>query len=212
MGKVFGLFVATLVLCGTGTAGVVTLTFGELPQQSVDGLSYQGVTFGFTEGGTSSSNAIYDFITGAPLAPKLTDPVLDGPSDGTLTLTFATPTPILAFDVALAITSTQLNGVTVQLFGPQTITPNPVNVETDPLVFLSEGSFSYNNAAAPITQAVITFSQADSNPAFALDNLTFDPPDPAPEPGTLSLVGSGALLLGVSLRARRLRTPRQPVG
>ena len=45
-----------LVLMSTGAANAAfTLTFDELPKQSVDGLSYNGITFGFEVGGNPST-------------------------------------------------------------------------------------------------------------------------------------------------------------
>jgi MYXO-CTERM domain-containing protein len=207
MRRIFALIAAAVGVAATSSAGQVTLTFDlselGLPNgpcgascPSVNGLTVQGVTFGFT----GSSNAVYGYTFGLP-SQNLQDPVLSGPADGALTLTFLTPTPTLQFDVALAVTSSETPGFTVQL------TPGgsmPVN--TTPLVLVSEGVFSYNNPSVPITQAVITFSQNDGNPAFALDNLTFDPPSgssPAPEPQPGALLGSGLLLLGMVAFLRR---------
>jgi hypothetical protein len=219
MCKIFALMAAAVGCVATSSAGQVTLTFdlSELGQPngqcnnisgntcpSVNGLTVQGVTFGFT----GSANAFYGYTFGQP-TQNLTDPVLEGPADGTLTLTFATPTPLLQFDVALAVASSESPGFTVQLIPGSTTAVN--TAPPPPPLFLSEGVFSYNNAGAPITQAVITFSQNDNNPAFALDNLTFDPPSaPAdvPEPQSFAMLCSGALLLGMLACFRRFHPSR----
>lgn len=210
MRKLFALLAAGVGFVATSSAAQITLTFqlselglpnvpcdGTCP--SVNGLTVQGVTFGFT----GSANAVYGYTLGLP-GQNMQDPVLDGPSDGTLTLTFASPTPLLQFDVALAVTLSESPGFTVQLT-PGGATP----VDTTPLLILSEGSFSYNNPGVPISQAVITFSQNDMNPAFALDNLTFDPADASvPEPQSSVLLGLGMLLLGMLAYLRRYHSSR----
>ena len=50
---------ALFVLALYGTASAFSLSFDELPMQPVDGLSYQGVAFGFTVGGVNSTDAYY---------------------------------------------------------------------------------------------------------------------------------------------------------
>jgi MYXO-CTERM domain-containing protein len=207
MRKIFALIAAAVGVVATSSAGQVTLTFDlselGLPNgpcgalcPSANGLTVQGVTFGFT----GSANALYGSSFGLP-SQNLQDPVLSGPADGTLTLTFLTPTPTLQFDVALAVISSETPGFSVQLT-PGSSTP----VNTLPLALVSEGVFSYDNPGVPITQAIVTFSQNDGNSAFALDNLAFDPPSessPAPEPQPAALLGSGLLLLGMLTFLRR---------
>src|SRR4030042_1041498 len=80
-----------LVLMSTGAANAAfTLTFDELPTQSVDGLSYNGITFGFKVGGNPSTDATYNAI-GPGTLTYLQDPTLEGTPAGILILDFATP-------------------------------------------------------------------------------------------------------------------------
>src|SRR5262249_3375462 len=72
------------------------LTFDELPFQPVDGLSYKGVTFGFTVNGQPSTDANYHSFGPGKLT-YVQDPSLEGNTLGTLTLTFAKPTTVLQF-------------------------------------------------------------------------------------------------------------------
>ena len=204
MVKIITLLALTLSTCMIGSAGVVTLDFSELPMQSVDGLSYRGVTFGFTVGGSSSADARYAYnagIGGLVQNPNLTDPVLEGTTAGTLTLVFTRPTPFLRFDLALAFVGD--GGFTVDLTGPGSPTASTTTTTTS-LVVLSEGTFNYDNTlmgppGALISQAVITFNPTTTR--FALDNLSYD----APEPGTWLMLTSGLLLVGFG-RSRAARS------
>ena len=210
MRKTFALVAATVGFAVVCSAGQITLSFQlselGLPNglcgaacPSVNGLTVQGVTFGFS----GSANAVYGFTLGVP-TQNLSDPVLDGPSDGTLTLTFASPTPLLQFDVALAVANSESPGFNVLLSGPGFGAPTNFPVNTTTPIVLSEGQFM--SSGPLISTAVITFSQNDMNPAFALDNLTFDVPDAStaiPEPQSLALLCSGLLLFCVLACFRR---------
>ena len=68
MVKIITLLVLALTSCGIGSASVITLDFSELPQQTVDGLTYKGVTFGYTGGATALYN--YDTTLGAMLVTE----------------------------------------------------------------------------------------------------------------------------------------------
>ena len=94
--SVLCLMLLTVPAVSTGS----TLTFDEFgitPAIDVNGLKMPGVLFGFTPGqatynGTigTSGNAVFSI-----------DPVLMGPTTGTLDLTFTYLTPILQFDIVL---------------------------------------------------------------------------------------------------------------
>jgi hypothetical protein len=197
----FALFGAVL-FAGIGSAGTVTLDFSELPVRSVDGLSYNGVTFNFTVGGSSSTDAAFPYSLGASgYALYVTDPVLEGTAGGVLTLTFATPTPYLQFDVAFPTQDPQT--VAIQLLGtPAPTETNQLNTAVQAL--FTEGRFTYDNtitgpAGALISQAVITLPVGSR---FAFDNLTFETPDAGvPEPATVVLLGAGLLVF--AMRRRR---------
>jgi len=201
--KVF--FVAALVLAfaGIGNAGIVTLNFTEWTNKPVDGVSQAGVTLGFT-GGT---DATYGKALGTAggTSPLLSDPVLEGDSNGTLTLTFLTPTPFLQFAVAIGLLTP--SSFTVELFGSPSPTSSTVVPTTTP-VFFSEGQFTYDNTlpgleGTLISQARITFP-ANAN-RFGLDNLTFIAADVSvPEPGTWWLMGTGLLSALILARKRRV--------
>jgi hypothetical protein len=177
--------------------------FGTTLPVDANGTHLEGVTFLFGPGSADFNG----MIGTAGNTVFLTDPVLTGPSTGTLTLLFDFPTPILQFDIALlsaaiiddsssgpnggpAYTVTLSNGTV--LYGGTA--PQPTGV-------YSEGQFTYSGPA--INSAQITFfsghdSQGASVNAFGLDNLGFA----SPEPGSILLLTSGMLALGL-IRKRR---------
>jgi hypothetical protein len=186
MRKTKWFLVLVLVCALAGPAGAVTLHFDELPYQSVNGLSYQGVTFGFTVGGSASTDANYH--SGGPgTITYVQDPSLEGNSAGILTLDFLTPTSVLQFGVALLDTGTLTPGLTVDLYDAGLNFLQQIAVNTSSLISFTEGQFSY--AGTPVGRAVLDFNLSSR---FALDNLTYNA---APIPGTVLLLGSGLLSL-----------------
>jgi hypothetical protein len=155
-----------------------------------------GVTFQFSPGlaeynGTIGSSGITVLVS---------DPVLTGPSAGTLTFAFDDPTPLLQFDLALLSLAPIGQAYTVTLSSGAVLngstTPQPGG-------FYSEGAFLYTGA--PVTSAAITFfNGVDSDGGdvrfFALDNLTYQ----TPEPGTLLPLAGALLVMGVIGRRKML--------
>lgn len=189
-----------LVLMLTGAANAaVTLTFDELPTQPVDGLSYMGVTFGFTVGGSPSTDAIYNGI-GPGTLTYLQDPSLEGTTAGILTLDFADPVDQLEFGVALNTYDATILGYAVILYDPSYQLIDTYFNNTSPLVLWSEGLFTYSGTL--VSRAVIGFNDQAAN-RFALDNLTINPANSIPAPGAVLLGGIG---LGLVNWLRRRRT------
>jgi hypothetical protein len=169
-------------------ASTTTLSFGELPFQSVDGLTYAGVAFDFNVGGADSTEAFYNSFGPGALS-YVDDPSLTGDSAGMLTLDFAIPTSVVGFGLALNTASPLSPGFRVELFTPalMSLGETPVNVlPSAGALGFSENRFEY--AGELISRAVIRFDHQPGS--FALDNLTFSP---VPEPSTLML-GAAALL------------------
>jgi hypothetical protein len=165
-----------------------TIRFNELPTQPVNGLSFGGVTFGFTVGGVPSTDALFDFF-GPGSITFIQDPSLEGLAGGTqnpaffseLTLTFASPTPFLSFGVSLNEVANRTPGFTVSLFDSSLALFATVPVNTSPLITFTEGQFNFSGT--PVKQAVITFNPQrvisgiegplSTRPRFVLDNLMF---------------------------------------
>lgn len=190
-----------LVLMSTGAANAAfTLTFDELSPQSVDGLSYMGVTFGFTVGGSPSDDAFYNAI-GPGTLTYLQDPTLEGTTAGVLTLDFATPTDQLQFGAALSSYYAATPGYTVRLYNPSYQLIGAYSGNTSTLVLWSEGQFTYSGTS--VSRAAIGFNnQAASR--FALDNLTINPVSAVPVPGAILLCSIGAGLVGWLRRRKTL--------
>jgi hypothetical protein len=142
----------------------VTLGFTELPTQPVNGVSLNGLTFGFTNG-----DATYNAF-GPGSTVFVQDPSLEGSAFGTLTLRFARPTNRLEFGLALSTFGTLTPGATVALYNPGGHLRGLVPITTQSLVSFTEARFVYSGGA--IGSAIITFNSSAGR--FALDNLTFE--------------------------------------
>jgi len=142
----------------------VTLTFDELSFEPVNGVTINGLTFGFT-GGDATYGAF-----GPGSIVNVQDPSLEGSSAGTLTLSFARPTNVLEFGLALSTSGSLRPGATVALYNPGGHLRSTIPLNTDPIVLFTEGRFAY--AGGAIGSAVITFDPTAGR--FALDNLTFE--------------------------------------
>ena len=184
------------VLMSVGTANAAfTLTFDELPTQPVDGLSYNGVTFGFKVDWVPSTDAVYNDI-GPGTLTYLQDASLEGTSAGVLILDFANPTDQLDFSVALNSYNSVTTAYVVKLYDSSYTPIGTFTVDTSPLVLWSEGQFTYSGKR--IRRAIIGFNDQAAN-RFAIDNLTINP---IPAPGAV-LLGSFGLGLVNWLRRRR---------
>jgi len=194
---VIGVLVSLIAL--QASAQVVTLTMDELPTQPVNGLTFKGVTFGFTVGGIGSTDALYDAGNGGQQT-FTQDPVIEGNAAGVLTLDFAMPTPRLEFGVSLLAAMNLSPGFVVMLFDANLNPIGTTPVDANILIFFPEGQFLYQGT--PVRRAVITFNTTAAR--FGFDNLTFiGGPAPAPAMGTWGLMSLCVLLFGIG--AMRVR-------
>lgn len=197
-----------LPLCSL--ASTVVIQFNELPEQDANGVSINGVTFGFPAG-----ESLYGYTLGIP-TENTTDPVLFGDTSGTLTLSFAQATPIFSFDIVLPTATTITNGYAVNLSDSSVpVYSQEFNLAPPNGFILAEGVFSYSGA--PIDFASVSFPNTtddSGNPVstFAIDNVTFEtgfvsPSDPpaVPEPATLMTLPAGLLVLGLARRYSKKR-------
>ena len=189
---------ALFLACAVSTQAA-TITFGELPSQAVNGLTFQNVSFGFTVSGLPSVDATYNSTAiGTNTTLNLQSPTLEGNANGLLTLNFAQPLSDLSFDLA-RLTSLTLTGATVALFDSSLtqFATTPVSVAN--LVTFSEGHFAYVGGTA-VKRAVLSFP-SNAGPRFAIDNLGYTIA-PVPEPGT-ALFGVLLMTACASVRTRR---------
>ncbi len=202
--KKFAVICMVIGLMSVGVAeAAVTLTFDELPTQPVDGLSYKGVTFGFTIGGSPSADALYSDV-GPGAITFLQDTTLEGNSAGILTLDFAQPTDMLQFGIALNSFYPAMPAYSVQLFDASLAWVASLSQNTYPLIVWSEDLFSYSGM--PISRAIIDFNEQAAG-RFALDNLIHNPVgsvNAIPAPGAVLLGGIGVGLVSWLRRRRSL--------
>ena len=181
MKKLGAICVLAVLMSAGSSEAASTLTFDELPYQSVDGLSYEGVTFGFTVGGSPSTDAYYGAVGPGPLT-YLQGRTLEGNALGILTLDFTSPVSQLEFGLALNTRSPATGAYTVELFDESLGSMGIISENTNPLIYWSEGQFTYSGTA--ISRAVVDFDEQYAR-RFAIDNL-----------GTNSIPAPGAILLG----------------
>ena len=197
MKKSGAILVLAVLMSAATTQAASTLTFDELPHQSVDGLSYGGVTFGFTVGGSPSTDAYYG--AGGPGAlTYLQGGSLEGNAQGILTLDFASPTNLLEFGIALTTTTPLTGAYTVELFDKSLGSVGIMSENTNPLVYWSEDKFSYSGT--PVSRAVIDFNEQHAR-RFAIDNLSTNT---IPAPGAILLGSIGVSCVGWLRRRKTL--------
>jgi hypothetical protein len=218
MNKLTRLAVAIVALGMLGTLSASTIRFDELgvtPQKSLDGVVYGGVLFNFSP----LYAAFYNGSIGGGTI-ELLDPVVEGDTNGVLTLQFDTPISQLDFDVALLtladIPATNpgpayhvnlWNGATSVLSDDQAAPAQ---------LFYAESHFTYTGSA--VDRADISFynrqdpfgAPGENVTRFAMDNLSFNAVAPPPEsvstpdPRNAVLFGSGLVALGLVRRRTML--------
>jgi hypothetical protein len=185
------IFLLAAALAAAAPACAVTLTFDELATQPVQGLSTNGVTFGFTVGTQTSQDAVYN-RTGPTGARVVSGAALEGDARGVLTLNFTSPTPVLNFGVALTAPSSLTPGLTVRLLGPGAQAISIQSLNTTATGSLSEGTFNFSGTL--LSSAVIDFNEGllTSPFRFAIDNLTIQLGTSLPGTGTGASPEAGA--------------------
>lgn len=197
MKKLATICVLAVLMSAGATEAASTLTFDELPYQSVDGLSYEGVTFGFAVDGSPSTNAYYGAVGPGSLT-YLQGETLAGDARGILTLDFDSPISQLEFGLALNTRRSVRKAYNVELFDESLVSLGIFSRNTKPLIYWSEGQFTYSGA--PISRAVVDFNQRYAR-HFAIDNLTANT---IPAPGAILLGSIGVSCVGWLRRRKTL--------
>lgn len=160
-----------------------TLTFDEVATPVPGGVSAMGVTFSLVVGMAPSLDLTYGHA-GLGDMTYLMGKVLEGDAEGVLIIDFAEPTTVVEFGLAFnTVTASGFHAADVELFDASLQSLGVTALLTSSLLLFTEGSFSHDGAA--VSHVVIDF--ADDIPAlpprFALDNLTFEAPEPPQVPG-----------------------------
>lgn len=149
-----------------------TVTFTELPAQPANGVSVNGVTFGYTVGGVASTDATFGG-EGPGTTLHTAPPQLEGGTAGVLSMDFGTPTNSLQFGYLLSVTGPVSGAGTVQLYDAANVlfATRTINTVTPPGFTFSEALFS-ETSATPIKRAVVTPNGAVAA-RFVIDNVQF---------------------------------------
>jgi hypothetical protein len=191
---VSGVLLLLLVMALSQQAHAVLLTFDEMEDTPVVGLTAQGVIFGFKVNGLDSTDAAYG--SGGPGdAVYVQDPSLEGDAMGVLTLDFEVAVDQIQFGMALSADDGLDHYFTVELFDGSLASMGVTSVATSFIQDFHEALFTYGGPA--VKRAVIDFDETPPM-RFAMDNLSFNP---VPEPTTICLLGLGGLMFGRKRKA-----------
>ncbi len=197
--KLTAFCILALLMSAGAAEATTTLTFDELTTKPVNGLSYNGVKFGFTVGDIPSTDAHYNSIGPSNLL-YLQGAVLEGTTLGTLSIDFASPTSLLQFGISLNSFDPETAAYKVQLFDTSLTSIGIFTNDTTTPKLWTEDLFTYSGAM--ISRAVINFNELLAD-RFAIDNLTYNT-STIPAPGAILLGSIGAGLVSWLRRRKTL--------
>jgi hypothetical protein len=187
---------------------LTTITFDELPQQPLNGVSIKGVAFEFTGSDAQTPVALFGATRLSFADSKLLSaPWIEAPAISGLTMRFAQPTPSLSFALGFNGGAPKSPGYTVNLFsGATQIGSVPVSTAiggTSPFS-LNEGQFNYNDPSRPLTSITVTFPQPPAGDIFVVDNIAL-----VPEPSVTGLLILGTISVAGIYRRRKVSLHRE---
>jgi hypothetical protein len=200
---------ATIIPIGPGdfSPSATLETYGTVQTlQPVDGNTFSGVLHHFTIGGVPSTLATID--DGPGNTNHITIANIEGPTSGILSLFFPQPENRLGYGYAILNTGIVPDATTVQLFdaGHNLLGSLSATGSPDPSF---TGGFLGVDSTIPFTLAEVIFNAAAA-PAFAFDNLEFEPTAAAvPEPSSLILLAASLLGCYWSWRRAAASKPRR---
>jgi hypothetical protein len=180
--------------------------FNELPDQVLNGVTVNGVTFHFSIANVPSTDARFGTNVGPGNVVEIHPPNLEGNSNGLLTIDFAAPVSHVDFGLAINDSVTHTPAGVAEAFAAGNISLGSFNVNTAPpgAGQFSQGHFSYTGA--PLVQ--LKLDLLINNTRFAIDELAFDlaangggPTVPLPPSIWVGLVMAG----GLAVKARVVR-------
>ena len=192
--------VAIVIGAHAGEACASPITFDELTERPLNGVSLEGVIFHSTGGSSDFSEALFGTTQLSYGQTKLMSaPWAVGSTSGELTVEFLAPVGSVAFDLGLTTTQRLADGFYVSLYqGRQlldTIVVSTTPGGIGPFAF-SEAAFAYSSGGVPLSSMTITFGSPGLN--YAIDNLTHS----VPEPTALPLLAMFLTRLWTARRAR----------
>lgn len=194
---IMSLFVTVVAVTQLPATSFVTQTFDELPFQPIDGLTFKDATFDFKINGIDSLDAHYGSF--GPVATEhVSDPSLVGNSAGILSVEFALATPVIEFGLALSDNGPVTDALRVTFYDHV----NAVILSESVSAAASQESLGFSDLFYRYTGTAVRRMEldfADAPGSFALDNLTYQIPEPAM---LLTFLMSGVV---VTLHHRRTR-------
>jgi PEP-CTERM motif len=182
---------ATIIPIGPGdfSASATLETYGTVQTlQPVDGKTFSGVLHNFTIGGVPSPLATID--DGPGNTNHITIANIEGPTTGILSLLFPQPENRLGYGYAVLSNFIVPNATTVELFDASHNILGSLSATGSPDPSFTGGFLGVESTIA-FTSAQVSFL---SGPAFAFDNLEFEPTAAAvPEPSSLILLVTSLL-------------------
>lgn len=182
--------------------------FNELPDQVLNGVSVNGVTFHFSIANVASNDARFGTNIGPGNVVEIHSPNLEGNSNGLLTIDFAAPVSHVDFGLAISDSATHTPGALVQAFAAGNVSLGTTNVNTAPpgAGQFSQGHFSYTGA--PLVQLQVDLLV--NNQRFAMDDLAFDlaPNNGGGPTAPLPAAGWAGLLMAAGLAGKAKLTSR----
>jgi len=177
----------------SGSETVVDYSNGAL-FNPVDGQIIDGVTHGFTVGGTSSPDATIDIVPG--VTDFITLESIEGDSSGVLSLSFGSIQTHFGFGWAL----TAATGGMIELFDMSDASLGTFSFSGGPDTFFGfETGFAGVQSDTPFVRAEVSWNGSGR---FSFDDMHFESTQVARifEPGSLPLVLIGGLMLAVFSR------------
>jgi hypothetical protein len=194
---IFGSVLEAAIAFGSPGSRANTIHFDELGSQTANGLTFDGVSFGFQLGGVDSADATFGAF-GPPTLTYVDGAVLEGNALGVLKLSFDAPHDHLSFGLAYDSFHDFTPAATITLFDSSGNQVTEKTMDTHTVIDFSEGQFVYDGAL--FSSAEIHFTGSSR---FALDNLDFSGPHVPENPGPVAMITLLGLLGGHRLFCRR---------
>jgi hypothetical protein len=171
-----GQILTVLIFVSVSAQATTTISFDELSERPLDGVSLNGVVFHSTGSNSFFPQALFGTTQLAYGETKLMSaPWAAGSASGELRVDFLFPVGAITFDAGLTTTQALADGFRVSLYsGTQLV--DTIVVPTapgghGPFAF-SEAAFSYLSPTVPLTSMTVAFNLPGLS--YVFDNLTYE--------------------------------------